>query len=180
MPSICSCLYYWLKHHPNDIMHRQTRLRVTAFLKERVALFPYLNTMYVKLVPLASIQYFNTWRAPRPATATAAAVDNSTDSANHSRSRSNSHNSTCSSSGCSSRSRSNSHNSTLVPSVPTSTQVSAASSPSVSFTVSVSDEDLDTVFLDVNDMNEEGLIYNEEDMDEDREWGMIDEDEVQP
>ncbi|KAG0256633.1 hypothetical protein BG011_004420 [Mortierella polycephala] len=177
---ICSCLYYWLKHHPNDIMHRQTRQRVTAFLKERVALFPYLNTMYVKLVPLASIQYFNTWRAPRPAAATAAVVDNSTDSANHSRSRSNSHNSTCSSSGCSSRSRSNSHNSTLVPSAPTSTQVSAASSPSVSFTVSVSDEDLDTVFLDVNDMNEEGLIYNEEDMDEDREWGMIDEDEVQP
>ncbi|KAF9185597.1 hypothetical protein BGZ51_002534 [Haplosporangium sp. Z 767] len=177
---ICSCLYYWFKHHPNDIMHRQTRQRVTAFLKERVALFPYLNAMYIKLVPLASIQYFNTWRASRPPTTAATVVENSTDSVNYSRSRSNSHNSTCSSSGCSSRSRSNSHNSTLISSTPASTQASAASSPSVSFTVSVPDEDLDTVFLDVNDMNEEGLIYNEEDMDEDREWGMIDEDEIQP
>ncbi|KAG0005470.1 hypothetical protein BGZ65_011042 [Modicella reniformis] len=59
---ICACLYYWLKHHPNDLIHRQTRQRVATFLKERVALFPCLNEIYVKLLPMSSIHYFNSWR----------------------------------------------------------------------------------------------------------------------
>ncbi|KAG0361310.1 hypothetical protein BGZ54_009149, partial [Gamsiella multidivaricata] len=59
---VCACIYYWLKHHPNDLIHRQTRQRVASFLRERVALFPCLNEIYVKLLPLSSIHYFNSWR----------------------------------------------------------------------------------------------------------------------
>ncbi|KAG0015743.1 hypothetical protein BGZ82_001296 [Podila clonocystis] len=61
---ICSCLFHWLKNHPNDFIHRQTRQRLAAFLRERVALFPLLNELYVKLQPLSSIHYFNSWRWP--------------------------------------------------------------------------------------------------------------------
>ncbi|KAG0054244.1 hypothetical protein BGZ83_011676 [Gryganskiella cystojenkinii] len=61
---ICYCLYIWLTNHPNDLIHRQTRQIMAWFLRERVALFPCLNQIYSKLVPLSSIQYFYAWRWP--------------------------------------------------------------------------------------------------------------------
>ncbi|KAG0268824.1 hypothetical protein DFQ27_005611 [Actinomortierella ambigua] len=60
---ICTCLHHWLKHFPNDFVHPQTRQRLAAFLRERVALFPYLQNIYSSLLPLSSIHYFNTWRS---------------------------------------------------------------------------------------------------------------------
>jgi len=54
----------WLKHHPNDLIHRQTRQHLARFLRDRVALFPCLNEIYVQLVPLSSIHHFNNWRWP--------------------------------------------------------------------------------------------------------------------
>lgn len=58
---ICTCLYYWLKHHPNDLIHQETRERVATFLND-ISLFPCLNKIYNKLLPLSSIDYFNSWR----------------------------------------------------------------------------------------------------------------------
>ncbi|KAF9371636.1 hypothetical protein CPB97_001825 [Podila verticillata] len=72
---ICSCLFHWLKNHPNDFIHRQTRQRLAAFLRERVALFPLLNELYVKLLPLSSIHYFNTWRWPQHHTESRQGID---------------------------------------------------------------------------------------------------------
>ncbi|KAF9027682.1 hypothetical protein BGZ52_002407 [Haplosporangium bisporale] len=119
---ICACLYYWLKNHPNDLIHRQTRQRVASFLRERVGLYPCLNEIYVKLLPLSSIHYFNSWRWPHG--------DHSSDS------------------------RSSSF------SVPT-------------LSGSISDEDSDSGFS-------ESVTPTEQDMDEDREWGLYDEDDTLP
>ncbi|KAF9124867.1 hypothetical protein BGW39_007849 [Mortierella sp. 14UC] len=121
---ICACLYYWLKNHPNDLIHRQTRQRVASFLRERVALFPCLAEIYSKLLPLSSIHYFNTWRWPQ--------VDHNSDS-----------------------------------------RSSSISGPTVSG--SVSDEDSDSGFCDAAT-----AALSEQDMDEDREWGLYDEDEAVP
>ncbi|KAI8346957.1 hypothetical protein B0O80DRAFT_221594 [Mortierella sp. GBAus27b] len=62
---ICACLHYWFRHHPNDLIHWQTRQRVVTFLKERVAAFPSLSEIYMKLLPLSSVRYFNSWRWPQ-------------------------------------------------------------------------------------------------------------------
>ncbi|KAF9579573.1 hypothetical protein BGW38_004115, partial [Lunasporangiospora selenospora] len=60
---ICICLYHWLKDHPNDLSHRQTRQRVVSFLRERVGLFPCLNEIYLQLLPLSSsVNYTSSWR----------------------------------------------------------------------------------------------------------------------
>jgi len=125
---ICSCLYTWFKEHPNDILHRQTRQRVAAFLRERVALYPALNEIYQSLQPLTSIHYFNNWRWPE-------------------------------------------HGDLIYP----ASKASSVSGTHVSASVSVasaSDDESDIGFLDSNS------IYSEEEMDEDREWGLMDEDEV--
>ncbi|KAG0040870.1 hypothetical protein BGZ82_007892 [Podila clonocystis] len=119
---ICACLYYWLKNHPNDLIHRQTRQRVASFLRERVGLYPCLNEIYVKLLPLSSIHYFNSWRWPHG--------DHFSDSRN-----------------------------------------SSFSGPTLSG--SISDEDSDSGFS-------EAATPTEQDMDEDREWGLFDEDETLP
>ncbi|KAF9099228.1 hypothetical protein BGX23_003463 [Mortierella sp. AD031] len=121
---ICACLYYWLKNHPNDLIHRQTRQRVASFLRERVALFPCLSEIYAKLLPLSSIHYFNTWRWPQ--------ADHNLDS-----------------------------------------RSSSFSGPTLSG--STSDEDSDSGFYDAAT-----VAHSEQEMDEDREWGLFDEDEVVP
>ncbi|KAF9905208.1 hypothetical protein EC991_001911 [Linnemannia zychae] len=121
---ICACLYYWLKNHPNDLIHRQTRQRVASFLRERVALFPCLTEIYSKLLPLSSIHYFNTWRWPQ--------ADHNSDS-----------------------------------------RSSSISGHTVSG--SISDEDSDSGFYDAAT-----AAHSEQDMDEDREWGLYDEDEPVP
>lgn len=122
---ICACLYYWLKNHPNDLIHRQTRQRVASFLRERVALFPCLSEIYAKLLPLSSIHYFNTWRWPH--------ADHNPDS-----------------------------------------RSSSFSGPT--FNGSISDEDSDSGFYDTAAT----AARSEQDMDEDREWGLFDEDEAAP
>ncbi|KAG0336428.1 hypothetical protein BG004_008066 [Podila humilis] len=122
---ICSCLFHWLKNHPNDFIHRQTRQRLASFLRERVALYPLLNELYIKLLPLSSIHYFNTWRWP---------------TAVHQQ-----------------------H--------PEPRQGFDSRSSSVSSTIH-SDGDSDSGFYDT--------IHSEEEMDEDREWGLFDEDETLP
>ncbi|KAF9977822.1 hypothetical protein BGZ73_004735 [Actinomortierella ambigua] len=71
---ICTCLHHWLKHFPNDFVHPQTRQRLAAFLRERVALFPYLQNIYTSLLPLSSIRYFTTWRALHESSATSEAA----------------------------------------------------------------------------------------------------------
>lgn len=114
-------MFHWLKNHPNDFIHRQTRQRLAAFLRERVALFPLLNELYVKLQPLSSIHYFNTWRWPHHPHEPRQGID----------------------------SRSSSVSST-----------------------NHSDEDSDPGFYDT--------IHSEDEMDEDREWGLFDEDETLP
>ncbi|KAF9920193.1 hypothetical protein FBU30_010025, partial [Linnemannia zychae] len=121
---ICLCLQYWLKNHPNDLIHRQTRQRLASFLRERVALFPCLSEIYSKLLPLSSIHYFNTWRWPQ---------------AEHNADWRNSSYSGTTASG------------------------------------SASDEDSDSGFYDAAT-----ATHSEHDMDEDREWGLFDEDEVAP
>ncbi|KAF9143291.1 hypothetical protein BGX30_000883 [Mortierella sp. GBA39] len=120
---ICACLYYWLKNHPNDLIHRQTRQRVASFLRERVALFPCLSEIYSELLPLSSIHYFNTWRWPQ--------ADHNSDS-----------------------------------------RSSSFSGPTLNG--SISDEDYDSGFYDT------AATHSEQDMDEDREWGLFDEDEAAP
>ncbi|KAF9277375.1 hypothetical protein BGZ68_009334, partial [Mortierella alpina] len=157
---ICFCLYYWLKNHPNDILHRQTRQLVATFLRDRVALFPCLNDIYLELLPLSSIQYFNAWRWPQPDN------NNSTGGLNGS-----GHIDAGSSQG-SSRSRSHSSSSVTVTfadsvSLPTTAPTSASSS-------TVSDSDSDSGFHDTNSIG----AYPEDDLDEDREWGLADEDEI--
>ncbi|KAF8947769.1 hypothetical protein BGZ47_008011 [Haplosporangium gracile] len=122
---ICACLYYWLKHHPNDLIHRQTRQRVASFLRERVALFPCLSEIYSKLLPLSSIHYFNTWRWPQ--------ADHHPDS-----------------------------------------RSSSFSGPT--FNGLISDEDSDSGFYDAAAT----AAHSEQNMDEDREWGLFDEDEAAP
>ncbi|KAF9404950.1 hypothetical protein BGZ94_003840 [Podila epigama] len=125
---ICSCLLHWLKNHPNDFIHRQTRQRLAAFLRERVALFPILSELYAKLLPMSSIHYFYSWRWPALSS-----------HPHHTESRQ----------GTDSRSSS----------------ISSAH-------LSTSDEDSDYGYHD--------NLHLEEDMDEDREWGLFDEDEALP
>ncbi|KAF9413365.1 hypothetical protein BGZ94_000758 [Podila epigama] len=120
---ICVCLRHWLQYHPNDLIHRQTRQRVASFLRERVALYPYLNEIYIKLLPLSSIHYFNSWRWSQG--------EQSSDS-----------------------------------------RSSSISGPTL--LGSASDEDSDSGFSD------SVLTATEEDMDEDREWGLYDEDSTLP
>ncbi|KAG0325084.1 hypothetical protein BG004_003300, partial [Podila humilis] len=132
---ICACLYYWLKNHPNDLIHRQTRQRVASFLRERVALYPCLTEIYVKLLPLSYIHYFNSWRWPqaqREGGGGGGGADHPFDS-----------------------------------------RSSSVSGPT--FSGSISDEDSDSGF------SESALTQPSEiDMDEDREWGLHDEDEAIP
>ncbi|KAF9982076.1 hypothetical protein BGZ75_006563 [Mortierella antarctica] len=154
---ICFCLYYWLKNHPNDILHRQTRQLVAAFLRDRVALFPCLNDIYVELLPLSSIHYFNTWRFPQPENSGSASID-------------------AGSSQGSSRSRSHSSSSvtvTFADSFSLSATAPTTASTSASSSI-VSDSDSDSGSLDTNSIS----AYPEEDLDEDREWGLADEDEI--
>lgn len=121
--SICAILMAWLKHHPNDLIHRQTRQHLARFLRDRVALFPCLNEIYVQLVPLSSIHHFNNWRWPLG--------DSNSDSRNSS--------------------------------ISGPTGVGA-----------IWDEDTDSGFHDTL------AFATEADMDEDREWGLFDEDDAMP
>ena len=115
----------WLKHQPNDLIHRQTRQHLARFLRDRVALFPCLNEIYIQLVPLASIHHFNNWRWPL--------ADSSSDS-----------------------------------------RSSSISGPAG--TGSIWDEDSE----DFGDLHDTFAFATEADMDEDREWGLFDEDDILP
>ncbi|KAF9185535.1 hypothetical protein BGZ51_002608 [Haplosporangium sp. Z 767] len=138
---ICACLYYWLKNHPNDLIHRHTRQRVALFLRERVALFPCLSEIHMQLLPLASIHYFNSWRWPHQS------ADQHQQHHHHN--------------GCSSNcTRSNSDS-----------RSSSFSGPSLTLG-STSDSDSDSGFHDT------ASLPSEQVMDEDREWGLFDEDDV--
>ncbi|KAG0312871.1 hypothetical protein BGZ99_009216 [Dissophora globulifera] len=152
---ICSCLYLWLKNYPNDIINRRTRQRVVTFLKERVALFPALYDMYIQLLPLSSTQYFNAWRWP---------------TLHHYHHQLQLYNLQL-------YHPQHVHDHYQRPHPEQSSggfsdQMSISSShisPSVS---SVSDDESDAGFPD------SVSVYSEEDMDEDQEWGMVDDDEV--
>ncbi|KAI1317224.1 hypothetical protein EDD11_008816 [Mortierella claussenii] len=162
---ICACLYYWLKNHPNDLIHRQTRQRVASFLRDRVALFPCLNEIYIKLLPLSSIHHFNSWRWP------------SSEQSNPVPSQQQQSQRPC-------NSRSSSFSS------PSSITGSASASISLS---SVSDEDTDPGFYDAvaaaataatsaATLGSPASVHalTEKEMDEDREWGLFDEDDALP
>ncbi|KAF9965545.1 hypothetical protein BGZ70_004623 [Mortierella alpina] len=141
---ICACLYYWLKNHPNDLIHRQTRQRVALFLRERVALFPFLHEIYVKLLPLSSIHYFNSWRWPQGQPSQPVSQ-------------------------CQSRAGVESRGS----------RSSSVSGPAVTMG-SFSDEDSDSGFYDTGASAAATSTSCEHDMDEDKEWGLFDEDEALP
>ncbi|KAF9347941.1 hypothetical protein BGX26_000589 [Mortierella sp. AD094] len=126
------------RDHPNDILHRQTRQRVAAFLRERVALFPCLNEIYMKILPLSFISYFDSWRWRQ--------LD---------------HNAL------------NSHTSSRNSSFSGAAGGTGGNGAHLSAAVStVLDEDSDSGYHDSHS------VQSEEDMDEDREWGMGDEDDA--
>ncbi|KAF9987719.1 hypothetical protein BGZ75_000190 [Mortierella antarctica] len=141
---ICACLYYWLKNHPNDLIHRQTRQRVALFLRERVGLFSFLHEIYVKLLPLSSIHYFNSWRWPQGQPSQPLSQ-------------------------CQSRVGIESRGS----------RSSSISGPAVTMG-SFSDEDSDSGFYDAGASAAATSTTCEHDMDEDKEWGLFDEDEALP
>jgi hypothetical protein len=124
---ICACLYYWLKHHPNDLIHRPTRQRIVTFLRERVAPLPSLNEIYLKLLPLS----YNCWQWP--------------------------YQQPHSPGDCIAVSRS-----------------ASVSGSILTTTSSSSDTVFDSGFHNVPS------TPSEQDMDEDREWGLYDQDEVLP
>ncbi|KAG0021096.1 hypothetical protein BGZ80_003029 [Entomortierella chlamydospora] len=127
-----------VRDHPNDILHRQTRQRAAAFLRERVAHFPCLNEMHMKILPLSFIGYFDSWRWRQ--------LD---------------HNAL------------NSHTSSRNSSFSGFGGVTSGNGAHISAAVSiVSDEDSDSGYHDY------GSMQGEEDMDEDREWGMRDEEDA--
>ncbi|KAF9281681.1 hypothetical protein BGZ68_006472 [Mortierella alpina] len=141
---ICLCLQYWLKNHPNDFIHRQTRQRVALFLRERVGLFPSLHDIYVTLLPLSSIHYFNSWRWPQGQPSQPLTQ-------------------------CQSKVGTDSRGS----------RSSSVSGPTVTMG-SFSDDDSDSGFYDTGASAAATSTSCEHDMDEDKEWGLFDEDEALP
>ncbi|KAF9578530.1 hypothetical protein BGW38_005619, partial [Lunasporangiospora selenospora] len=161
--------------YPNDLIHRQTRQRLAAFLRERVALFPYLRDIYAQLMPLSSVHYFYSWRWPQYA------ADYRQQQQLQQWQQ-----------------QQQPHPSTRIEPILGSRNPSVASSHGGSCS---EEESSDSGFHDTGSLTgglssgngalllglgigsmagEGALTMNEEDMDEDREWGLIDEDEVLP